>query len=702
MKKTFSKLLIIGYVLFFILIPIKTNAAIFDSNVEENNSIYIVPYGREIGVKYEDNETLTSNNENICKVESAGKLQIVGVGKVTLTSKKGGEEKQFDFFAWNVCLKKDGYTVFSDVNKTKSAGEVYGKTYFAISKTSVEKSFKIEEHLFITGRYTGKDLNGKYLTSHYNEINDSSDVNNFVYALDNKFDQDDDGTQGGNDPQEGDDEGTYDAKIKLGDTYTPKSEGSLTWVVENEDILKIEDAAKGKVRGIRVGTTTLTGKSGNTKKVELKIRVYREKGQTIDVQRIELDKTKVELSKSEVKTKPEEYRLTDKEKINATVVPSYADNRKVTWTTSNRTVASVSNQGRIKPVSAGEATITASTSNGAMSTCVVTVKPDITVQTFDQRNKAVIEYFNDSSRNISSIFKKYCKNGSIKGYQPALYETNISGDITLYNYNENTLEKTNQKTVNKNTLSYYMTPGNTYCLESADKSKTEYVKITGEKRMIYAPGVYNVRDLGGMKADGGTLKYGKVFRGANPNNIKDENVFKHLGIKLIVDLRSASDFKKASSHFKFAEKVNNPPGYYLHSGNPRNAIRSIMKGAIANKNVFFHCAVGTDRTGTVAYLTEGLLGVPLEDRLDDYELSYFYRELSGHGSTRSKVRNGSLYKKVDKYSTNNKEQEKFMNWFLDGSSNKESDLQLINNFRKAMIEGNPTTYTLSNGKVKEM
>ena len=117
-------------------------------------------------------------------------------------------------------------------------------------------------------------------------------------------------------------------------------------------------------------------------------------------------------------------------------------------------------------------------------------------------------------------------------------------------------------------------------------------------------------------------------------------------------------------------------------------------------DVFFHCAVGTDRTGTVAYLIEGILGVPLGERLDDYELSYFYRETSGHGSTRKKVRDGSLYKKVNQYSSNSKEQEKFMNWYLDGLSNKESELTLINNFRKAMINGNPTIYTLSNGKVK--
>jgi protein tyrosine/serine phosphatase len=42
-----------------------------------------------------------------------------------------------------------------------------------------------------------------------------------------------------------------------------------------------------------------------------------------------------------------------------------------------------------------------------------------------------------------------------------------------------------------------------------------------------------------------------------------------------------------------------------------------------NKPVYFHCAIGRDRTGTFAMLVLGLLGVSEGDIAKDYELTYF-------------------------------------------------------------------------------
>ena len=372
MNKVLINSLFVIFAVMIIALLIKSMAATFEDYTEKKDSTYIVPYGRKLAVKVESGETIISSNENICKVEANNRMKIVGVGKFTLTSKKGEKEEVIDFFAWNVCLKKDGYTVFSDINKTNPAGTVYAKTYFAVSKTNEKKSLKIEEHLFTTGKYSNDELDGKYITSYYNETSAISEINNYEYALDNKFEEDDNDSN--KDTEINPDEVVYDAKIKLGKTYTPNAETNLTWMVENEDVLKLEDSSKGTVRGIRIGTTKLIGKSGGTKKVEFTIKVYRGADQAvINVQSIKLDKNKVELNKKEVKAKPEEYKMTDKEKINATVIPEYADNRRVSWVSSNPSVASVSNKGRIKPKSDGQTTITASTISGARAVCEVTI-----------------------------------------------------------------------------------------------------------------------------------------------------------------------------------------------------------------------------------------------------------------------------------------------------------------------------------------
>ena len=42
-----------------------------------------------------------------------------------------------------------------------------------------------------------------------------------------------------------------------------------------------------------------------------------------------------------------------------------------------------------------------------------------------------------------------------------------------------------------------------------------------------------------------------------------------------------------------------------------------------NKPVYFHCSLGRDRTGTVAMLTLGILGVPEGDISKEYELTQF-------------------------------------------------------------------------------
>lgn len=61
-------------------------------------------------------------------------------------------------------------------------------------------------------------------------------------------------------------------------------------------------------------------------------------------------------------------------RLTASIAPSNATNKKITWSSSNTKVAKVSQQGVVEGVGAGTATITAKASNGKKASCKVTVK----------------------------------------------------------------------------------------------------------------------------------------------------------------------------------------------------------------------------------------------------------------------------------------------------------------------------------------
>ena len=112
-----------------------------------------------------------------------------------------------------------------------------------------------------------------------------------------------------------------------------------------------------------------------------------------------------------------------------------------------------------------------------------------------------------------------------------------------------------------------------------------------------------------------------------------------------------------------------------------------MLEVVAGKNLYFHCRIGTDRTGTVAYVLEGLLGVPEEDRVEDYELSFFYGLVRVHryhnekpGSSVGTGKERFVY--MHNFMPTN---EDIYDWYMKGSTNTAEDIALINQFKAAMI-----------------
>lgn len=323
----------------------------------------------------------------------------------------------------------------------------------------------------------------------------------------------------------------------------------------------------------------------------------------------------------------------------------------------------------------------------------------VNIKKYEHKNKALIAYLNDSSRKIISICKSYKCNRELTCDDPVVYKSSITGNIKLYSYNEKTREKKYIKKVSSSNLKFVLLPGNTYYLESASKkTNNEYVKVEAGLRMLDVPGVRNVRDLGGWKADGGTVKYGRIYRSANPNEGNDNTskALKQIGINVIVDLRGKVGDKKPVNYTGLEHKYISVGPYNANAKNIRNAVKEIMKSVVGGKNVLFHCQIGTDRTGTVAFLLEGILGVSKTNLLDDYELSsfYLYSGITNRVRTYSSI--SGLYNSLNKYGST--DQEKFINWFIETSNDKTNDIKLINNYRKAMINGTPKVYKLSGNK----
>ena len=163
--------------------------------------------------------------------------------------------------------------------------------------------------------------------------------------------------------------------------------------------------------------------------------------------------------------------------------------------------------------------------------------------------------------------------------------------------------------------------------------KTGCVKPVGPLRWINGI-AENVRDLGGWKADGGHIAYGKLYRGARlssrmPQSGRD--IFsKYLGISVDLDLRGIKESEaRVGPVMEGAEYLKLPVEKNLGRGTGntqelyQQAIRAIIGWLGEGRSVYFHCAGGADRTGSLAFLIEALLGVSESDLSKDYELTTF-------------------------------------------------------------------------------
>ena len=142
-------------------------------------------------------------------------------------------------------------------------------------------------------------------------------------------------------------------------TITPNnaSNKSVTWNSSNPSVATVEN---GVVTAVSAGTATITVTTvDQSKTATCEVTVT---AATVSVTGVTLNKTSTSLY------------VGDTETLTATVAPDNATNKNVTWSSDDTSVATVDASGLVTAVSAGTATITVTTEDGAKTaTCTVTV-----------------------------------------------------------------------------------------------------------------------------------------------------------------------------------------------------------------------------------------------------------------------------------------------------------------------------------------
>ena len=125
-------------------------------------------------------------------------------------------------------------------------------------------------------------------------------------------------------------------------------EGQVKWSSSDTKIAKV--SGKGKVTALKAGTCTITCKAtdGSGMEASCEVTVY------VPVTKLKPSTTK-QIVISETKT----------QKVSVKVSPANATDKSVTWSSSNKKIATVDSKGKITGVKKGSCTITAKANDGS-------------------------------------------------------------------------------------------------------------------------------------------------------------------------------------------------------------------------------------------------------------------------------------------------------------------------------------------------
>ena len=167
-------------------------------------------------------------------------------------------------------------------------------------------------------------------------------------------------------------------------------------------------------------------------------------------------------------------------------------------------------------------------------------------------------------------------------------------------------------------------------------SDVKAFKVTEQApRNLFVGNMPNCRDMGGRTTvAGGKIKQGLIYRtsgskfdNGTPSDDEAKDILKNtLRVKTEINVANSTTNNVDLDGTK-VENAYMAYGSVPYSNLARNSvrIRQVMDILAEEDNypVFYHCRIGTDRTGITGIMINGLLGVPFNEAIQDYGFSNF-------------------------------------------------------------------------------
>ena len=158
---------------------------------------------------------------------------------------------------------------------------------------------------------------------------------------------------------------------------------NVQWSSSDASIVKVDN---GKVTALKSGTVTITATAGSCS-AECVITV------PVETESITLDKTELSIAIGQTAT------------LTASITPADASDKTIIWTSSNEEIVKV-NDGTVKGIQAGTATVTA-TNSGLSASCTVTVIIPDNIITYTSTNGKVVTPYSAYAFGANIVSNEY-------------------------------------------------------------------------------------------------------------------------------------------------------------------------------------------------------------------------------------------------------------------------------------------------------